>query len=113
MTAIVWVIGIAIVWFLAPEDRTYTEAIAAAFPNDLRMVDTLDPQNIRFDVRLQEVVVFILVALILSIAVRRFGDLLLGHAALERERTNLARYFSPNVVEELSHNDEPLKQVRT
>ncbi len=113
MTAIVWVIGIAIVWFLAPEDRTYTEAIAAAFPNDLRMVDTLDPQNFRFDVRLQEVVVFILVALILSIAVRRFGDLLLGHAALERERTNLARYFSPNVVEELSHNDEPLKQVRT
>ena len=35
------------------------------------------------------------------------------HAALERERTNLARYFSPTVVQELSKNDEPLKQVRT
>ncbi len=44
---------------------------------------------------------------------RRAGDLLRSHAAVERERTNLARYFSPNVVEELSHNDEPLKQVRT
>ena len=32
---------------------------------------------------------------------------------MERERGNLARYFSPNVVEELSKNDEPLKQVRT
>jgi adenylate cyclase len=35
------------------------------------------------------------------------------HAAVERERGNLARYFSPNVVEELSRNDEPLKQVRS
>ena len=35
------------------------------------------------------------------------------HAAVERERSNLARYFSPNVVEELSKHDEPLKQVRT
>ena len=32
---------------------------------------------------------------------------------MERERGNLARYFSPNVVEELSGHDEPLKQVRT
>jgi adenylate cyclase len=38
---------------------------------------------------------------------------LISHAGIERERSNLARYFSPNVVEELSVNDEPLKQVRT
>ena len=38
---------------------------------------------------------------------------LISHAGIERERTNLARYFSPNVVEELSKNDDPLKQVRT
>ncbi|CAN0581599.1 unnamed protein product, partial [Ectocarpus sp. 12 AP-2014] len=33
-------------------------------------------------------------------------------AALERERTNLSRYFSPRVVESLSHKDEPLKETR-
>jgi adenylate cyclase len=49
----------------------------------------------------------------LAVAVRRGNDLLIRHAAVERERGNLARYFSPNVVEELSRNDEPLKQVRT
>ena len=38
---------------------------------------------------------------------------MISHAGIERERTNLARYFSPNVVEQLSRNDEPLKQVRT
>jgi adenylate cyclase len=56
--------------------------------------------------------VFMIVAVILAVAVRRGNDLLIRHAAVERERGNLARYFSPNVVEELSKNDEPLKQVR-
>ena len=62
---------------------------------------------------MQEAVVFTIVAFTLAIASRRSSDLLTRHAAVERERTNLARYFSPNVVEELSKNDEPLKQVRT
>jgi class 3 adenylate cyclase len=57
--------------------------------------------------------VFMIVAMTLAIAVRRGNDLVIRHAAVERERGNLARYFSPNVVEELSRNDEPLKQVRT
>ena len=52
-------------------------------------------------------------AAMLGVAVRRSHDLLMSQAAAERERTNLARYFSPNVVEELSHNDEPLKNVRS
>jgi adenylate cyclase len=49
----------------------------------------------------------------LAVAVRRSNALLVSHAGIERERSNLARYFSPNVVEQLSKNDEPLKQVRT
>ncbi|MEM7424365.1 MAG: adenylate/guanylate cyclase domain-containing protein, partial [Pseudomonadota bacterium] len=57
--------------------------------------------------------VFIMCAFILGVSVRRFNNLLLAQASAERERTNLARYFSPNVVEQLSTNDEPLKQVRT
>ena len=54
-----------------------------------------------------------LVAAILAISIRRFNKLLLNNAELLRERENLSRYFSPNVVEELSQNDEPLKQIRT
>ena len=56
---------------------------------------------------------FLIVAMTLALAVRRSNALLISHAGIERERTNLARYFSPNVVEQLSGNDEPLKQVRT
>ena len=57
--------------------------------------------------------VFLIVAFTLAVAVRRSNLLLISHAGIERERANLARYFSPNVVAELSGNDEPLKQVRT
>ena len=46
------------------------------------------------------------------ISTRRLHNLLMSNAALERERANLSRYFSPNVVSQLSQNDEPLKQVR-
>jgi adenylate cyclase len=66
-----------------------------------------------FGARIQEIVVFMIAAVTLAVAVRRGNDLLIRHAAVERERGNLARYFSPNVVEELSRNDEPLKEVRT
>ncbi|RDJ93806.1 hypothetical protein B4Q13_19335, partial [Lacticaseibacillus rhamnosus] len=57
--------------------------------------------------------VFLIVAMTLALAVRRSNALLISHAGIERERANLARYFSPNVVEQLSANDEPLTRVHT
>ncbi len=62
--------------------------------------------------RIQEVIVFLIVAITLAISARRANTLLLTNAGLERERANLSRYFSPNVVDQLSQNDEPLKQVK-
>jgi adenylate cyclase len=58
-------------------------------------------------------VVFFIVAIILAITVRRYQDLVLNSAEMVRERTNLARYFSPTMVEELSTKDEPLGQIRS
>jgi adenylate cyclase len=40
--------------------------------------------------RIQEIVVFMIVAVTLAAAVRRGNDLLIRHAAVERERGNLA-----------------------
>ncbi len=108
-----WLSALAIAWYFSAEDAALTQATNAAFGAGTGLADILNPNHFQFYLRTQEVVVFALVALILSVTVRRYGNLLLGHAALERERENLARYFSPNVVEELSNNDEPLKQIRT
>ena len=44
--------------------------------------------------------------------IARMRDLERRHAAAERARTNLSRYFSPNLVEMLAGRDEPLGAVR-
>ena len=112
-TAGLWAIGVAWIYFQPETHAALVERVRAAFGADHRMFDILNPAAIGIPARFQEIIVFLIVALTLALAVRRANALLISHAGIERERTNLARYFSPNVVEQLSQNDEPLKQVRT
>ncbi len=112
-TAALWTIGCIWVWLQPDHTPELTARLAAAFGNDQRLFELVSPSSIALPARIQEIVVFLIVAVTLAIAVRRGNNLLIRHASIERERANLARYFSPNVVEELSKHDEPLKQVRT
>ena len=112
-TSVLWFVGMVWVWWQPDRNPGLTAQVAAATGGDHRLLDLISPNSIVFGARIQEIVVFMIVAVTLAVAVRRGNDLLIRHAAVERERGNLARYFSPNVVEELSRNDEPLKQVRT
>jgi adenylate cyclase len=108
-----WAAGVGWAWFHSDGYAALAERVHAAVGTDARMFALIDPTAINIPARFQEIIVFAIVAVTLAIAVRRSNALLVSHAGLERERTNLARYFSPNVVEQLSKNDEPLKQVRT
>ena len=112
-TSAVWTIGVG--WaYLQPETHIeLSERVRAAVGSDVRMFDILNPAAVGIPTRFQEITVFLIVAMTLALVVRRSNALLISHAGIERERANLARYFSPNVVEQLSGNDEPLKQVRT
>jgi adenylate cyclase len=112
-TSVLWVIGVGWAYLQPATHVALSERIRAAVGSDLRMFSILDPTAIPIGGRVQEIVVFLIVAFTLALAARRSNLLLISHAGIERERTNLARYFSPNVVAELSGNDEPLKQVRT
>jgi adenylate cyclase len=112
-TSALWILGMAWVWWQPDRDPALTGRIAAAVGSDQRLFQLISPSSIVFGARIQEIVVFMIAAVTLAVAVRRGNDLLIRHAAVERERGNLARYFSPNVVEELSKHDQPLKQVRT
>lgn len=109
---VIWSIGVGFAWLLSTE-HPGTLAFKDVVEANLPWADILNPGDFRFDLRFQEIVIFALVAFILSITVKRFHDLLHDHAATERERTNLARYFSPNMVDNLSQNDDPLKQIKT
>jgi adenylate cyclase len=112
-TSVLWVIGVGWAYLQPATDPALAGRIRAAVGSDLRMFSIIDPTAISLGARVQEIIVFLIVAFTLAVAVRRSNLLLISHAGIERERANLARYFSPNVVAELSGNDEPLKQVRT
>jgi adenylate cyclase len=113
-TAGLWAIGVAWIYFQPETHAALSERVRVAIGSDNhRMFDILNPSAVGLGARFQEIIIFLIVALTLALAVRRANALLISHAGIERERTNLARYFSPNVVEQLSRNDEPLKQVRT
>jgi adenylate cyclase len=112
-TAGLWAIGVAWIYLQPETHAALTERVRAAVGSDHRMFDVINPAAVGIAARFQEIIVFLIVAMTLALAVRRSNALLISHAGIERERTNLARYFSPNVVEQLSRNDEPLKQVRT
>ncbi len=112
-TAAMWTLGWALAWYLSTPIPELSARAVAAFGDYPAVLSLMDPNSFMIHMRVQEVVVFLLVAVTLGISVRRFNRLLLSNASLERERANLSRYFSPNVVEELSQNDEPLKQVRS
>ncbi|MEX0371617.1 MAG: adenylate/guanylate cyclase domain-containing protein [Tateyamaria sp.] len=112
-TMAMWLTGTLCVWWFG---RTFPEMTAAAnamFPNHPDLAQQFDPNNVNWDLRFQQVVVFVVVAAILAVAVRRYQMLVLDSAEMARERTNLSRYFSPTMVEELSTKDEPLGQIRS
>ncbi|WP_170563578.1 adenylate/guanylate cyclase domain-containing protein [Ruegeria atlantica] len=111
-TAMMWTVGWIIAWWVATPIPGISERVAEALAGYPDVAVLLDPNSFMVPQRIQQVIVFLMVAVTLGISMRRLNRLLMTNAGLERERANLSRYFSPNVVDELSQNDEPLKQVR-
>jgi len=72
----------------------------------------LDPNFIHLTMQDKKVFVVVLVTLLLAAVVWRARRLVQNQMRIERARTNLARYFSPNLVNELADQDEPLGAVR-
>lgn len=112
-TSALWMIGAVCVWWFGHTVPSITEAAQAMFPENSELAGHIDPNFVQWDLRIQEIIVFTVVAGILAVAVRRYQNLVLDSAEMARERTNLARYFSPTMVEELSTKDEPLGQIRS
>ncbi|MBE9556818.1 MAG: adenylate/guanylate cyclase domain-containing protein [Proteobacteria bacterium] len=72
----------------------------------------MDPHFVATTQHVKEAFIFLVVASILATVVWRARRLALRHAMAERERANLARHFSPNMVDMLASSDEPLGAVR-
>lgn len=106
--ALVWSVAtLAIV--LLPDSVTYMPVHAS--PEDL-LARVTDPHRVYLNVWGRQVLVLLVCAGALAVLVERARRLVERQATTERERANLSRYFSPNLVDELAQTDQPLGPTR-
>jgi adenylate cyclase len=111
-TGVFWALGLIWVSFqpaTLPEISTQIQALLA---DHQHMLEFLDPNDPNIALRIQEIFVFMIVAAMLALSGRRTNVLLRRQAEAARERANLARHFSPTMVDQLAHRDQPLGAVR-
>ena len=77
-----------------------------------RAAALFDPEFVDIIVWQQQVLILLVVAGLLALAAGRARRVVERQAILERERASLARYFSPNIVDELTQSVNPLGAVR-
>ena len=111
--ALLWLLGFLGVSWFGHEIPELSEAAANAFAG-YDMVNTeLDPNYVQPSVRIQEMVVFMIVAGILAIKGWRSNQLLLRQANIAAERANLSRYFPSSLVDVLASTNHDIGAVRT
>jgi adenylate cyclase len=108
--ALSWIIGVGLI--VGQRGTLTSRQLEMGRSADHALAIVLDPHYVDLDVIVQDVVVLLLVAGVLAAGARRSRRLVLRQAVASRERANLARYFSPRIVDRLAQADEPLAQVR-
>src|SRR5262245_51732556 len=86
--------------------------LGAGLPRDQQLAIMLDPRVVDITREVAHVAVAAVVAAIVAAAVWRSRRLARDYAQAERDRSSLARYFSPNMVDELAHIENPFGPVR-
>jgi adenylate cyclase len=107
-TVVVWSIGVLAIALRS--DSVF--AIGAVLDARFALTTYLSPHYVDIVRWIHQVALFFVITGILAVAVRRARRLVRRQVRIERERGNLARYFSPNMVEALAETDEPLGAVR-
>ena len=105
--AVAWTLGF--MWVVTRPGVTTGTAPGVDLPS---VTTYLDPNFVSVLKYESEIIAFLVVAAGLALLVRRSRILVAERAEAERERSNLARYFSPKVVNVLAERDEPLGRVR-
>lgn len=94
---------------ILPDINSQIGVLLADYPNIWEQVDF---GGLEIPGRIQDVVLFCIVTGILMLSSWRSNRLLERQASAVRERSNLARYFAPSLVEHLAERDDPLGEVR-
>ncbi len=114
-------LGVALCWsaaflWIASRPDTfilYSQEEISAMSSEELLDTVLDPRFVDPYLWVQQIVVLSIVTGIVAVSVARARRLVLTQVRAARERTNLARYFSPNMVDALAHADAPLGAPRS
>ncbi len=108
-----WIVGTLSI-ILRPDTLTWFDATLSEIVGNPEesLAEYLDPRFVDVNVVIQEVAVMLIVAGILAGVAARSRRLVRRQVSAARERANLARYFSPNMVDQLARSDQPLGDVR-
>lgn len=112
-TTCLWLGGLALVALFGFEIPELSEKALVAFAGYDRILEVFDPNDPRIAARIEEVVIFLIVAGTLAANGFRNNRLIIQQANIARERANLARYFPPTIVDQMAERDQPLGAVRS
>ncbi len=110
--AVAWSTGFLRVLSFLPESRTLFGDQAPLYQDPAYVNFVLHPHFVDASAWLRGIVVILIVSGILAVAVWRAQRMTRNHAAAERQRANLSRYFAPTVLDEVTAVDGPLTEVR-
>ena len=110
VTIAAWSTG---VWWIIslPETITFMDSDASRPAEETRRI-FLDEKFVFVMGWVQQIVIYAIFTGVMAMVVLRARRLVETQVSTERERANLSRYFSPNLVDELSASDTPLGAVR-
>ncbi|PCI05806.1 MAG: guanylate cyclase [Hyphomicrobiales bacterium] len=108
-----WASGVAITYYFGRHNLELATELKEALPSYPLMAAFFDPNEILLDLRVQEIILFLIVAGILALNGWRNNHLVLQQARIARERGNLARHFPPNIVDELAGQNDPFANIRS
>ena len=111
-TSLLWMIGYFWAFNQKPEFAVLSEKVKIATEEYPNIFEFIDPNGIPIESRIQEILVFCIVAGILALNGWRTNRLLVRQADAARGRANLSRHFPPNIVDSLAESDQPLGDVR-
>ncbi len=110
--AVLWIIGLAGVYFLGHTIPGLTEASNRLYEDSELMRWGLDPNGLQFTERVEEIVTIVMVAIVLGLKGARSNRLLMEQASIAAERANLSRYFPSSVVDTLASTQHDIGAVR-
>ena len=111
--AMVWTLAALAVYLFGYTIPELDEAGRAAFAGYDLVTELHLPNRIDFGLRFQEIVLFVIVAMILAIKGYRSNRLLLEQAEISAQRANLSRYFPSSLVDTLASSDRDVGAVRS